>query len=98
MSPVIATYAYLGPTIVPCGNPAITTVYEGNATRIPFLTTTFDSVSGNIVINLPNKNTVVKGTYNLRLRFTLPSAYVLVTGVSLVIFDVCDSSTFDSAP
>ena len=97
-SPVIATYAYLGPTIVPCGNPTLAIVNDNTGSSLPFLTATFDSVSKNIAIALPNKSIAVKGTYALRAVFTLPGAFSFSLGLSLTVFDVCDSSTFDSAP
>lgn len=97
-SSLLATYAYLGPSITVCGNPTITVANDANGAALSFLTATFDSVSGNIAISLPNKNTAVKGTYALRAVFTLPGSFSFTLGISLTVFDVCDSSTFDAAP
>ena len=63
-----------------------------------FLTATFDSVSGNIAISIPNKSAAVIGTYTLTANFISPGVFSFPLGISLAIFDICNSSTFDSAP
>lgn len=67
-------------------------------TILPWLTATFDAVSGNVAINLPNNKTAVKGVYDLRVRFSKPGVFTFVLGLNLTVFDICDRSSFDAAP
>ena len=62
------------------------------------MTGTFNSVTGIISIILPNNNAAVKGTYALRAVFTLPGSFSFTLGLSLTVFDICETSTFDAAP
>ena len=88
----------MGPPLIACGNPTITVADDANGESISWLTATFDSTSGNIAISLPNQDMAVKGNYALRVIFTQPGSFSFALGLSLTVFDVCDSSTFDSAP
>lgn len=97
-SSVIATYAYLGPPFAPCGNPNLTIANDATGASLTFLTATYDSVSRNIAISLPNNNTAVKGIYTLRVAFTQPGNFNFSLGIGLTVFDSCENSTFDSAP
>lgn len=63
-SSLITTYPYLGPSVAACGNPTIT-ISDAEGSSLTFLTATFNSVTGNIAITLPDKNTAVKGVYAL---------------------------------
>ena len=97
-SAVIATYAYLGPPFSPCGNPVATIANDATGASLSFLTATYDSVTKNIAISLPNNNTAVKGVYSLRLVFSMPGNFNFSLGLSLNVFDICDIDYFDSAP
>mgnify|MGYP000526426019 CR=1 FL=1 len=95
---MIANYTYLGPSLIPCGNPTITIANDTvSGPSIPFLTADFNPNTGIIAISL-NKDTAVKGTYILRAVFTQPGVFNFTLGINLKVFDVCDSSTFDGAP
>jgi len=95
---LLQTYTYSGPPIATCGNPTIDIASDtASGPLLPFLTGSFDATTGLISINI-DKDSAVKGTYALRAVFTLPGTFNFTLGISLKVFDVCDSSTFDAAP
>lgn len=98
VSPVIATYNYLGPSLVPCGNPVVTIANDASGASLAFLTAVFNAVSNTFAISLPSNNTAVKGTYTLSATFTQPGNFIFSLGIGLTVFDSCDISTFDAAP
>ena len=95
MSPIIASYAYLGSPIDICGNPSII-IANNDGIKVDFLSATYSS--GSITVALPDKSIAIKGTYTLTAVFTQPGSYSFNLGITLKIYDVCDDSTFPAAP
>ena len=96
VSPVIATTLYSGPPLTVCGNPVLSLKASGIA--LNFLTATFDATSGLISIKLNDPAAAVKGTYSVDAVFVSPGAYSWPLGLVLTVYDICDTSTFPSAP
>lgn len=91
------TYSYSGPPITACGNPTFT-LADDKGVSISFMSVSFDSISGEITISLPETTTPARGTYPLYLVFTQPGSFSFPIGLSLQVKDVCDDSTFPAAP
>ena len=45
-----------------------------------------------------NPSLAVKGTYSVDAVFTSPGAYTWSLGLTLKVYDICDTSVFPNAP
>ena len=95
-SNVIATRTYSGPRLDVCGDPVLELKSDGQL--ISFLSYTFDSASKVLSIQLKDPTTAIKGVYNVDAVFSSPGVYTWSLGLTLTVFDICDSSKFPNAP
>ena len=87
---------YSGPRLDVCGGPIFTLKSDGQV--ISFLTHSFDSVSKQITIKLPDHTTAVKGVYHVDAVFSQPGEYTWSLGLVLTVIDICDASIFPNPP
>lgn len=63
-----------------------------------FLSYDFDPATKALTIKVTDPATIVKGVYQIEAVFSAPGVYSWSLGLHLTVFDICDSSTFPSAP
>jgi hypothetical protein len=97
-STVIATFPYSGPPLVPCLAPVLTFSDASSGSSLSFLSSSFDAITSEITISLTDSASAVKGTYNVNAVFSNPGTFTFPLGLTLEVYDICDSSTFPSAP
>lgn len=94
-STTLATVTYIGPPLS-CGTPVWT--YTNTGVLVPFLTSTLNSTSSVMGIVLPTPSNAIRGTYAIDATFTVSSAFVSSTGLTLTVINSCDTTVFASAP
>jgi hypothetical protein len=62
------------------------------------LTVNFDSSAKSVAISLPDKSLATKNTYAISAVFTHPGIFTFPFGLNLRVYDICDTSYFESPP